>query len=87
MKYHAEFHHIDLAGNLVPACGDRSVVILDGRISSEAMHAIAADECDKRGYVAYRIMRGDRFTTATLASRVIRPTGTALELIGARLNA
>ena len=87
MKYHAEFHHIDLAGNLVPACGDRSVVILDGRVTSEAMHAIAADECDKRGYVAYRIMRGDRFTTATAASRVIRPIATALALVSRRIDA
>ena len=62
MKYHAEFFAFNLAGELSPAIGDRSVVILDGRITSQRMEDIAATECKKRGYVAYRINRGGSFT-------------------------
>lgn len=57
-RYFAEFHTHDLTGRLVPACGDRSVVIIDGRASFDTMRAIAADECRRRGYAAWRVMHG-----------------------------
>ena len=61
MKYFAQFfQHSALDKNkIIEACGDRSVIILDGRISKETMGAIAAKECSKRGYVAWQIHRGD----------------------------
>lgn len=39
----------------VPACGDRSVIILDGRNSREHQIAIARQECAKRGYVGFTL--------------------------------
>lgn len=50
---------------LVEAIGDRSVIIVDGREGETVHHAIAMDEQDKRGYVAYRLMKGETFTRAT----------------------
>jgi hypothetical protein len=47
---------------LIEACGDRSVVILDGRMSLPAMHRIAAAECVKRGYLAWQLFMGEAFT-------------------------
>lgn len=64
-RYFAEFHDHDLLGRLVPATGDRSVVILDGRVSFDTMRAIAADECKRRGYVAWRVMHG-QFSNARI---------------------
>lgn len=61
MKYFAQFFHhsaIDKS-KIIEACGDRSVIILDGRISENTMRAIAAEECRKRGYVAWQIHRGN----------------------------
>lgn len=48
---------------LVEACGDRAVVILDGRSPSRHQRW-ANEECHKRGYVAFQLMKGDSFTTA-----------------------
>jgi hypothetical protein len=40
------------------ACGDRSVIILDGR-SRHATHLqVGAAECRKRGYDAFQVYRG-----------------------------
>lgn len=54
---------------LVEACGDRAVVILDGRQHASTHHAIAAQECRARGYRAYQLHTGATFT------RVERSTG------------
>jgi hypothetical protein len=43
---------------LIPACGDRSVIILDGRLTKYTMHVVAGTECAKRKYQAYQLMRG-----------------------------
>lgn len=72
MKYYAQFYTFStgyvegstppvfLESNRkpVPACGDRALVQLDGRMSSWRMERIAADECKKRGFIAYRMLRG-----------------------------
>lgn len=72
MKYHAEFFNRSTStGDYVQAVGDRSVIILDGRNTSDAMHAIAADECKKRGFVAYRINKGARFTQCVPVTRIV----------------
>lgn len=69
---YAQFFRDDGSGKLAEACGDRSVVILDGR--SPARHNGWADEeCRRRGYVAWQLMKGDRFSDArpiTAAKRV-----------------
>lgn len=71
MKYYGEFHQHDLAGELGPACGDQSVIILDGRMSSRNQHAVTAAECKKRGYFAYAILRGDSLLRSTRIGPVI----------------
>lgn len=78
MLIHAEFYHLSTGykpGSIPPvfyidyqkpiqACGDRAVLILDGRNNLKTWQAIAETECKKRGYIGYRIMRGERFTTS-----------------------
>ena len=50
----------------IEACGDRAVIILDGR-SKQADHvAIAHNECVKRGYVGFALHKGDTFTRSTM---------------------
>lgn len=49
----------------IPACGDRSVILIDQRIKLEAADKIARYECEKRGYVGYAIYEGPRFSGAT----------------------
>ena len=50
---------------IIEACGDRSVVIVDGRWSNERIRDIAEVECRKRKYVAWSIFKGDTFTRST----------------------
>lgn len=54
---------------LIEATGDRSVVIMDGR--SKARHRVwAKEECLKRGYLAWQLMRGESFTRSSPTSQV-----------------
>lgn len=88
MQYYAIFHQRDLSGAIVEALGDRSVVRLDGRMSDASMRAVAADECKKRGYVAWHIAKGDRLLDVTPVTRVHSVEyKTDLETISARINA
>lgn len=54
----------------VHACGDRAVIVLDGRNTSDAWHAIAADEAKKRGYIGYTIHKGERFDAPAACAMV-----------------
>ena len=67
---YAQFYHYGLSGNLVEACGDRSVVIIDARLKSRTIGEIAAEECKKRGYVAWAIFMGESFTNSVRVSNV-----------------
>jgi len=65
--YFAEFYHLSTGypdGNkkLIPACGDRSVIILDGREKRESQKAVCMTWADKHGYKGFRIYKGDSFT-------------------------
>lgn len=59
---------------LIEASGDRSVIILDGRESRATHCAIARTEAIRRGYLAYRVFKGDSLT------RNVSPL-TALQLL------
>jgi len=63
--------------NIIEACGDRSVVILDGRLRPQAMGQIAAAECVKRGYLAWRIFKGESFTRSIPVSQIWYAPATA----------
>ena len=63
MKYYAQFYDrsaID-PDHIVEACGDRAVIILDGRNGRATHNAIAREECKKRGYIGYTIHKGEGF--------------------------
>ena len=55
---------------LIEACGDRSVVIIDARLSRANIGRIAAAECTKRGYLAWRIFKGEAFTRSQPISQL-----------------
>jgi len=67
---YAQFYHYDLSGDLVEACGDRSVVIIDARLKSRTIGEIAAEECKKRGYIAWAIFKGGSFTNSAIVSEI-----------------
>ena len=67
---YAQFYHYDLSGTLVEACGDRSVVIIDARLKSRTIGEIAAEECKKRGYIAWAIFKGGSFTNSVRVSHI-----------------
>ena len=67
---YAQFYHYGLDGNLVEACGDRSVVIIDARLRSATVCKIAEEECKKRGYVAWAIFKGESFTNSVRVSHI-----------------
>lgn len=50
----------------IEACGDRAVIILDGRHSLETNSQIANDECRKRGYLGFHIAKGESFNRSTV---------------------
>lgn len=65
----AQFYTKSAIGpELIEACGDRSVIILDGRYSNSTNSDVARNECIKRGYLAYSIHRGETFTRAIRVS-------------------
>ncbi len=61
--YYVEYGSI-VNGEFVAACGDRAVVILDGRNSIQTMDAdaIAYNGNRRPWYQAYRICKGESFT-------------------------
>ena len=59
MKTYAFFTEYNLSGKLWNALGDRSVIVIDGRLSNPAKSAVARETALKRGYAGYRLMRGD----------------------------
>ena len=58
MKHWAQFYRYMGSGFQEP-CGDRGIIQIDARLSRHNMHLIAQEECRKRGFHGYRLMRGD----------------------------
>ena len=56
--------------NVIEACGDRSVVIYDGRLNRASVGRDAAAEAKRRGYVAWRIFKGESFTRSAAISQL-----------------
>jgi len=59
MALYAFFYDKKLDGKIDLAVGDRSAIQLDGRASLFSNNNIAKQECIKRGYVAYKIYKGE----------------------------
>ncbi len=88
MKFYAEFHRRDLAGNLAPGTGDRAIVQIDARLSDRSIRAIAADTCKRRGYEAYQMLRGSALRDARPVGRLVDVTGRSdLETVSEVINA
>jgi hypothetical protein len=61
MKYFAQFFIRSAIDKncIVEGCGDRAVIILDGRMRKSDMGEVAAKECLKRGFVAWQVHSGN----------------------------
>lgn len=57
---------------IIEACGDRGVIVLDGRESKNTMHEFSERECNKRGYVGWQLFKGETFTRSRPISEFIR---------------
>lgn len=51
---------------IIEATGDRSIIIIDGRLSRINQDMIARQECIKRGYIGYSLHRGETFTRSSM---------------------
>lgn len=83
MRYYVQFMDLSVPGpwnnhtpELIDACGDTAIYILDGRNSMETMHhdALVKASCMEhyRKYAAYRIVKADGFNRPELASTTPR---------------
>lgn len=73
MRTYAIFSYSNLDGTFTEGCGDRSVILLDGRLSRENQKHIAAVECGRRGFDGYQIFRGRSLLDIQPVTDVIRP--------------
>jgi hypothetical protein len=72
MKTYAQFFiHGAITGDIIEACGDRAVIRLDGRMSQLTMESLAQEECRKRGYVAWQLIRGHSLLRARPFTRAV----------------
>ncbi len=73
MTYIQYFHKGVITGNLIPACGDRAVVILDSRqsLATWKQDAIKFNGYHRPVYDAYQIMQGASFTRSNPVTEVI----------------
>lgn len=49
-----------ISGDPIEACGDRACIILDGRERAGSWDIIARKEAQARGFIGYRLERGER---------------------------
>lgn len=57
---------------LIECCGDRGVIIYDGRMCIASILADAAIECSKRGYSGYQLFRGETFCRSHSVTSIFR---------------
>lgn len=76
MKFYVQFYQPSATDRtqLIEACGDRAVVILDARENRVKHVTIALTECRKRGYAAWQIMHAvsGRFDNAKALTEVTK---------------
>ena len=67
----AEFYQYGCVNKdkLIPACGDRAVIILDGRHNLGDNANLAREECKKRGYKGFKICKGTNFVRDVVTIR------------------
>jgi hypothetical protein len=67
MATYAQFY----SGKPVEACGDRSVIRLDGRVSQLRQETIAEAECRRRGFIAWQLIKGDSLLSAKPITKIV----------------
>ena len=55
---------------LIEACGDRSVIQVDARLTDCNIRQIARDECIKRKYLAWQLLKGTSLLDAKPVSDI-----------------
>jgi hypothetical protein len=60
--YFAQFY-LDADGTIEP-CGDRQVIILDGRESLSSQYEHSQEHASRYKFKSFRIMKGERFSRA-----------------------
>ena len=58
---------------LIPVCGDRGVIILDGRKRVFFNTLLAMDECKRRGYLGVQLFSGHSFTDNKELTAILEP--------------
>ena len=71
--YYVQYYDYNLAGKLDTPCGDRAVIILDGRRKLETMHndAYRFNGYRRPNYAAYQIFKGQSFTDSKPISELV----------------
>ena len=59
------------APKLIEGCGDRSVIVYDGRLSRDSIMSDAKLEGAKRGYNAVALFMGDTFTRSSRITEIV----------------
>jgi hypothetical protein len=72
MKTYAQFYRHSVTTNEpIEACGDRSIVRLDGRQSQLTHEYIAEQECRKRDYTAWALIKGESLLRARRITKIV----------------
>ena len=79
MKVYAQFFNMSCgtwpdfkedSKRLIEACGDRSVIQVDARLTDCNIRQIARDECIKRKYIAWQLLKGSSLSDAKPAGQL-----------------
>jgi hypothetical protein len=71
MKTYAQFYRYSVTTNEpIEACGDRSIIRLDGRQSQLTHEYIAEQECRKRDYIAWALLKGESLLRAKRITKI-----------------
>lgn len=70
--YFATFYNISpVNGKINEACGDRSVLLLDGRESTIRHRAHATQWAEKHNFVGFRLCKGESFNRVQIEGKLI----------------
>ena len=74
MRYVQYYHKGVISGDLIPACGDRAVVILDGRnsISTSIQDSHKYNGYRRTNYLAFKLFEGANFSGAKPITEIIQ---------------
>ena len=73
MRYVQYYHKGVISGDLIPACGDRAIVILDGRnsISTSIQDSHRYNGYRRTNYPAFQVFEGENILRAKAITEII----------------